>query len=115
MAATLYPLGESKPEPIHVLLDPDASIGQLQAQLKEQLPDLEFRRYVEQGHIVLLAANLLEGHPQSWALTDAYTKFMLTGNVVRTLQLGTALEFNLVLLPWSSISSASLIGTGRRL
>ena len=91
VTATLYKLSGS--EPIRVTLDPDASIGQLVAQLRRALPGQEFTQYVERGSVVLLG-----DYPQSWALSDSYTKFMLTGSVRRTLLSGTALHFNLTLL-----------------
>ena len=88
--ATLYKLGGS--EPIHVTLDLDASIGQLLAKLKQVMPQQEFTQYVQRGSVVLLGDDL-----QSWELNDAYTKFMLTATVKKTLLSGTALHFNLVL------------------
>ena len=91
VAATLYRVSGS--EPIRVTLLPDASIGQLVAQLRRALPGQEFTQYVERGSVVLLG-----DYPQSWALSDSYTKFMLTGSVRRTLLSGTALHFNLMLL-----------------
>ena len=88
--ATLYKLGGS--EPIHVTLTPDASIGQLLAKLKQVMPQEEFTQYIQRGSVVLLGDDL-----QSWELNDAYTKFMLTATVKKTLLSGTALHFNLVL------------------
>ena len=52
VTATLYKLSGS--ELIHVTLDPDASIGQLLAQLKREMPEQELSRHVQRGSVVLL-------------------------------------------------------------
>ena len=94
MTATLYKLSGS--DPTRVTLDPDASIGQLLAKLKQVMPQEEFTQYVQRGSVVLLRDDL-----QSWKLNDAYTKFMLTATVKKTLLSGTALHFHLMLHePW---------------
>ena len=93
--ATLYKL--SATEPIHVFLDPDASIGQLVARLKQVMPRWEFILLVRRASVVLLGdAAMLGDEVMKWELSDAYTKIMWTAPVQNTLKLGRSLEFNLI-------------------
>ena len=95
VTATLYKL--SATEPIHVVLDPDASIGQLVARLKQVMPRGEFSLLGRRACVVLLGdAALLGDEVMKWELSHAYTKIMLTAPVQKTLKLGRALEFNLI-------------------
>ena len=91
VAVTVYPL--SGVDPWHVRLDPDATIGQLLARLREQMSEEEEFRRCERGRLVLLGEQ--SQHRSSWALNDPNARFMKTGDVQRTLRAGGRLEFTL--------------------
>ena len=98
VAVTVYPL--SGVDPWHVRLDPDATIGQLLARLREQTSEEEFRR-CERGRPALLGE---QSQPRSsWALRDPYARFTMTEDVQRALRAGGRLEFTL--LYWVTTAS----------
>ena len=76
---------------MHASLDPDATVGQLLAQLKDQMRREEFRLCCERGRLVLLGAS-----PRSWPLNDAYQRFMLTAEVRSMAGSGGPLQFSVV-------------------
>ena len=76
---------------MEVMLDRDATIGQLVSRLRAHMTEQEFRLCIERGRLVLLGQ-----HPRSWLLNDAYARFMLTGDVQRTLEADGNLQFTLV-------------------
>ena len=87
VTATLYKL--SATEPIHVVLDPDASIGQLVVRLKQVMLRGEFSLLGRRASVILLGdAALLGDEVMKWELSHAYTKIMLTAPVQNTLRLG---------------------------
>ena len=91
VAVVVYPL--SGVNPWRVRLDPDATIGQLLARLREQMSDEEYRR-CERGRLALLGE---QSHGQSsWALDDPYVRIMMTRDVRRTLRAGKPLQFTVI-------------------
>ena len=91
VAVVVYPL--SGVNPWRVRVDPDATIGQLLARLREQMSDEEYRR-CERGRLALLGEQ--SRGQSSWALDDPYVRIMMTRDVRGTLRAGKPLQFTVI-------------------
>ena len=91
-------LSGSKP-PIQVMLDVDATVGQLKNKLRRtgQLTASEYADCVARGKIALQG-----GEPRCWSLRDGkddYSRFMATRAVQEQYETRGRVEFTLVLTP----------------